>query len=59
MFPTPSSYDHAPTGGPKGGYCLTLRRSPVRESGTLGSVRAKAEWLRYSTMFLLRPERNL
>jgi hypothetical protein len=28
---------------------VTLEKSRVRESRTLGSVRAKAEWLSYST----------
>ena len=32
-------------------YLMTLGKGPVRESRTLGSVRAKAEWLSYSTIF--------
>ena len=48
-FPSARSTNHT---SPAGGHLLTranLRRSRVRESRPLGSVRAKAEWLSYST----------
>jgi len=38
---------------------VTFKKSRVRESRTLGSVRAKAEWLSYSTILTyLAAERN-
>ena len=36
---------------------VTLGKSRVRESRTPGSVRAKAEWLSYSTVTLRRFDR--
>ena len=48
LSPTPAS-DHSPLGGADGMTRVTLGKSRVRESRTPGSVRAKAEWLSYST----------
>jgi hypothetical protein len=42
--------DHSSLDGQDGMTRVTLRRSRVRESRTPGSVRAKAEWLSYSTL---------
>src|SRR2546425_13255907 len=40
---------HSPARGFLGPRWVTFRRSRVRESRTLGSVGAKAEWLSYPT----------
>jgi hypothetical protein len=42
--------DHSPLDGGKGMTRVTLGKSRMRESCTSGSVRAKAEWLSYSTV---------
>src|SRR5437870_12841981 len=41
---------HSPARGFLGPRWVTFRRSRVRESRTLGSVGAKAEWLSYPTI---------
>src|SRR5207237_8981532 len=48
LSPTTAS-DHSPLGGADAMTRVTLGKSRVRESRTPGSVRAKAEWLSYST----------
>ena len=49
-FPPAASSDHSSVGGPGGMTRVTLGKSRVRESRMPGSVRAKAEWLSYSTV---------
>ena len=49
-FPLPHASDHSSLGARSGMTRVTLGKSRVRESRMPGSVRAKAEWLSYSTI---------
>ena len=49
-LPLAVASDHSPLGGTRGLTRVTFGKSRVRESCTPGSVRAKAEWLSYSTV---------
>ena len=48
-LPLARTPDHSLPGGSRRWPWVTFKRSRVRESRMLGSVRAKAEWLSYST----------
>ena len=52
-LPLARTPDHSLPGGSRRWPWVTFKRSRVRESRMLGSVRAKAEWLSYSTIPLL------
>src|SRR5437868_277691 len=54
-FPLTTASDHSPLGGADAMTRVTLGKSRVRESRRPGSVRAKAEWLSYSTTTIVRP----
>ncbi len=49
-LPSATTSDYSPLGGTNGMTQVTLGKSRVRESCMPGSVRAKAEWLSYSTV---------
>src|SRR5438445_9872034 len=50
---------HSPARGFLGPRWVTFGRSRVRESRTLGSVGAKAEWLSYPTILQTAPARGI
>jgi hypothetical protein len=58
MLPPAITLDHSSLGGIGGMTRVTLGKSRVRESCTPGSVRAKAKWLRYSTVTDHEPPEN-
>ena len=49
-LPLAQTSDHSFSGGSQQWPWVTFKKSRVRESRMLGSVRAKAEWLSYSTI---------